>query len=57
MDEKPDPDAGKTRAEMIAEIRRMQVAIAKAQTESARNRRRLHALEAELATLDGKRAE
>lgn len=51
MDETADPDAGKTRAEMIAELGRMNAALGKRQAENARDRRRIAALERELRAL------
>lgn len=51
MNETIDPDSGKSRAETIAELRRMKAALGKREAEAARDRRRIAAIERELRAL------
>lgn len=55
MNEMTDPDAGKTRAEMIAELDRMKAALARSQADNARHARQIRKLERELREHGGDR--
>lgn len=52
MDETPDPDAGKSREEMIAELRRMQAAIRRADTENRRDAYRIREIKRQMRELE-----